>query len=274
MKTFSLVFSVLAAVPLLLGSVKAADAGPADVSDARLISAQTATGQSREILLGLHIRLEKGWKTYWRTPGDTGIPPHFDWSASNNVKSVDVEWPRPISFDTLGLKTWGYEGDVIFPLRVSLTRTGEALTARLKLFYGVCEEVCIPISKTVEIHLPSGQPTSSADAILIENARSLVPQAIEMSNDVKEISVVSPAENNLELTFEVAAPLTDPVLILEGEEGDIFKIQGVRLEKDNHRAVFDVNTDMVRKEVPLPGRLIMTTLLDKGLAVQGQITVK
>ncbi len=274
MKKISQLFSVLAAFLILTDGIKGAVAGPPDVSDARLMSAQTATGQSDEILLGLHIRLEEGWKTYWRTPGDTGIPPQFDWSASQNIHAVDVEWPRPISFDTLGLKTWGYEGDVIFPLRVRPIRTGEAMTARLKLFYGVCEEVCIPISKTVEIHIPAGQPTSSADAVLIAKSRMLVPEDLKTSKAINEISAVSMENDRIKLVYDADAPLTDPSLILEGEEGDFFEIKSVYLENGGQRAVFDVTADVVRKNDTLSGRIFMATFLDKGLAVEGQITVK
>ena len=60
----------------------------------------------------------QGWKTYWRMPGDAGIPPQFDWSGSQNVKSVEVLWPAPQRFIDSGGETVGYKDRVVFPLRI------------------------------------------------------------------------------------------------------------------------------------------------------------
>ena len=75
---------------------------------------------------GVEIKLQPGWKTYWRYPGDSGVPPVFDFAASDNVKSATVLWPAPVRFADGGGNSIGYKGDVIFPLRIVPRDAGQA----------------------------------------------------------------------------------------------------------------------------------------------------
>ena len=112
----------------------AADASPWDQdlrSAARLIAA-SATGESgdRVVRAGVEIKLQPGWKTYWRYPGDSGVPPSFDFAASENVKSVTVLFPAPKRFEDGGGTSIGYGDDVIFPLRITARDAGKPVTLR------------------------------------------------------------------------------------------------------------------------------------------------
>ncbi|MBL4908197.1 MAG: hypothetical protein JKX94_12150, partial [Sneathiella sp.] len=112
-----------------------------DMSRSRLISATTGTGQSSEVLIGLQIELDKGWKTYWRNPGDAGLPPQFNWAGSSNLKSVEILWPQPSLFQTYGFLTWGYQTEIVFPIKVTLIDPQKGLDVNLQTFYGICAEV-------------------------------------------------------------------------------------------------------------------------------------
>ena len=103
----------------------AVDLPDTDHTQLRLIAAQAATGKDSELQLGLHFRLDPGWKIYWRTPGDAGIPPVFDWSDSRNVAKTTVEWQIPKRFSFYGLETFDYEDEVVLPVRVRLARSGD-----------------------------------------------------------------------------------------------------------------------------------------------------
>ena len=109
---------VLAALVLLAPTARAASSPwlESDAVSARLISAAEATGDAEEILAGLHVRLAEGWKTYWRSPGDAGIAPTVDWGRSDNVASVDFQWPAPHRFSLFGIETFGYEREVVFSI--------------------------------------------------------------------------------------------------------------------------------------------------------------
>src|SRR5258707_272049 len=86
---------------------------------------------------GIEIKLDPGWKTYWRYPGDSGIPPRFDFSGSSNVKSAVVAWPVPKRFaDGAGMSI-GYDGGVIFPVRVVPENPDRPVSLRMKIDYAV-----------------------------------------------------------------------------------------------------------------------------------------
>lgn len=97
-------------------------------------------------MAALHLVMAQGWKTYWRSPGDAGIPPSFDWTGSENVRSVRFHWPRPEVFSLNGLNTIGYKGDLVLPIEV--IPADPSLPVRLKaaVDLGVCSDICLPAS--------------------------------------------------------------------------------------------------------------------------------
>src|SRR5712671_6655034 len=121
-------------------SALAADASPwdADVQAGMRLIAGTS------MLAGVEIRLNPGWKTYWRYPGDSGVPPRFDFAGSQNVKAVEVLWPAPRRLPEAGLDTIGYDRDVILPLRVTPQDPAKPVTLQVKLDYAICEKLCVP----------------------------------------------------------------------------------------------------------------------------------
>jgi DsbC/DsbD-like thiol-disulfide interchange protein len=70
-------------------------------------------------MAAVELQLAPGWKTYWRSPGDAGIPPSFDWSGSENVKSVRLHWPAPEVFEANGMQTIGYHERLVLPVEIT-----------------------------------------------------------------------------------------------------------------------------------------------------------
>ncbi len=106
-------------------------------------------------LAALHLDLAPGWKTYWRAPGDAGIAPQFDWSGSRNLAGVSVSWPVPRVFHQSGMRSVGYENELVLPIRVRPSGPGP-VTLEAELSIGVCEEVCLPATLQVRGELPDG----------------------------------------------------------------------------------------------------------------------
>lgn len=102
----------------------------------------------------LHIVLEPGWKTYWRAPGDAGIPPRFDWTRSRNVASVAPQWPVPEVFIQQGMRSIGYAREVMIPLRVAPRQDGAAMRLDGVMELGVCKDICLPASLALSADLP------------------------------------------------------------------------------------------------------------------------
>lgn len=92
----------------------------------------------------IRMQLSPGWKTYWRSPGDAGIPPHFDWSGSENVQSVGVTWPAPVVFLTAGMRTIGYTGDLVLPIALAPRKAGTPIRLNAIVDIGVCSDICVP----------------------------------------------------------------------------------------------------------------------------------
>jgi DsbC/DsbD-like thiol-disulfide interchange protein len=123
---------------------------------------------------GVEIKLARGWKTYWRYPGDSGVPPRFDFAASDNVKSVTVLWPAPHRFRDDAGESIGYKEQLILPLRVIPRDASQPVTLRLDLEYGVCEKLCVPVQTKAELTLARAPSTLDA-ALAAAEAQVPVP---------------------------------------------------------------------------------------------------
>jgi len=97
-------------------------------------------------MAAIRMTVKPGWKTYWRAPGDMGIPPSFDWSGSRNLSAVAVEWPAPTVFRETNLTTIGYKDQVVLPLRITVPEKGAPVTMNTTIDLGVCSDICVPAS--------------------------------------------------------------------------------------------------------------------------------
>src|SRR5712671_4986028 len=123
-----------------------------------------AGSRSGAVLLGgIAIQLQPGWKTYWRTPGDSGVPPRFDFSRSENVEAVTVLWPAPKKFDDgAGGTSLGYKHQVVLPLRIVAKSGDKPVTLRAAINYAVCEKLCIPVEANAELAFASVASTEDS----------------------------------------------------------------------------------------------------------------
>ena len=165
---------VLAALPARAGS-NASEWVQAMYSAMRLVDGGMADNGGTERLIGVHITLKKNWKTYWRYPGDSGVPPSFDWSGSDNVASVDIRWPAPARFYDGYSHTVGYKDEVVFPVRVTPKDPAKPVVIRLDLDYAVCEDLCIFAEGKAELAL--SDEVSTASRLRIDGFNSTVPVA-------------------------------------------------------------------------------------------------
>jgi len=107
-------------------------------------------------MAALRFELEPGWKTYWRAPGDAGIPPRFDWRGSRNIKAVEIIWPTPQQTVTSGLRTIGYEHDLVLPVRLTPERADQPMTLAADMEIGLCSDICVPVQIDAALDLPLG----------------------------------------------------------------------------------------------------------------------
>ena len=154
--------------------VRAEDASPWQ-RDAHSAIRLVAGSRSGTVLLGgIAIQMQPGWKTYWRTPGDSGVPPRFDFSKSDNVEAVTVLWPAPMKFDDgAGGSSFGYKQQVVLPLRIIAKNADKPVTLRANISYAVCDKLCIPVEANAELAFASVASTEDSN---LSDALNAVPK--------------------------------------------------------------------------------------------------
>lgn len=186
-------------------------------STARLIAGSASDSAGAPLLrAGVEIKLQPGWKTYWRYPGDSGVPPRFDFSGSDNVKTVSVLWPAPHRFTDQSGNSIGYKDNVIFPLRIVPRQRDKPVTLRLKLEYAVCEKLCVPAQGSAQLALAGGvsafdKPLAAAEARVPKQlspgeAGLSVRRVTGSPRPLVLVDLAAPAGANFELFAEGPTP--------------------------------------------------------------------
>jgi len=171
---------------------------------------------------GIEIKLDSGWKTYWRYPGDSGVPPRFDFTQSTNVRSVKLLWPAPHRFTDESGNSIGYKDDVIFPIEITPQDPQKPVTLRLTLDYAVCEKLCVPAKGNAELAVSEAAiPTTG---LALSAAAERVPKRAEVGDGatvgIREVRRES-RDGHDRVVVDVAAPAGDPVeLFAEGPTSD------------------------------------------------------
>jgi len=194
---------------------------------ARLIAGATVdSGEGMLLRAGLEIRLDPGWKTYWRYPGDSGVPPTLDFTGSENVKSVAALWPAPERFsDGAGGRSIGYLNDVVLPLRIVPNNAARASSLRVKLGYAICGSLCVPAEANLHLTL-SGKAGAEEQHLVAAEAR--VPRRVPLGaasgvNDGLAVRSVRRETGRARerIVVEVVGPTSTPVdLFVEGPTTD------------------------------------------------------
>jgi len=144
---------------------------------------------------GIEIEIEPGWHTYWRNPGDNGVPPVFDFSASQNVADVEVLYPAPERYEDESGVSLIYQNDVVFPLVVTPAEAGKPVTVSAEVTFGVCSDVCIPTRATSVVTLPAEPPHDPLAKAQLKRFEPRVPKPAEPGRF--EVASVTPEGDTL-----------------------------------------------------------------------------
>lgn len=164
------------------GSARAQDAVPeaatspwsgGEHAKLRLIAGPTAASGKQRV--GVEIILAPGYKTYWRSPGEFGVPPSFDWSGSSNIGGLDVRWPAPQRFEDSAGFSIGYVGEVVIPVSLQPVDPSRPVMVVLKLDFAVCEKICVPAHGEARLWLEPGVTAVSSPRLESFEARVPVP---------------------------------------------------------------------------------------------------
>ncbi len=204
---------VLSAAPVPTPAQSVVSSGESFV-DMRLLAGRAEADGSRTAALVLEVA--PGWKTYWRNPGAVGIPPNFNWEGSGNLASAEVLWPRPVRFESFGLSTLGYGGQIVFPVRLDPADSTEPMDISLDLALGVCRDICVLQESTVSAVIAPDTPESGG--ALLREAEGLVPRpGTEQGLRSATCRITGTgSKRQFEANLDFEAPPTSPEVVLEG----------------------------------------------------------
>ena len=154
-----------------------------------------------EQMAGLAFTLAPGWKTYWRAPGDAGIPPQIE-IGGENIAATRLHWPVPVVFDQNGMRSIGYHDRVVLPIAVTPARPGEAMRLTGRVEMGVCEEICVPVSLTFDAMLdPAGRRGPAIVAALVNR-----PLTEGEAGVTRATCTLTPTEKGMAITATLSVP--------------------------------------------------------------------
>lgn len=180
--------------------------------EANLLAGRMADGAR---IAGLRMRLAPGWKTYWRSPGEAGVPPTFDWAGSENLRSIEVLWPRPEIFESFGIRTVGYSDEVVLPIRLVPENAAAPIRLALEMQAGVCREICV--FEQVSLSLVAAPGEASDVAPVLAALAAVPPQGAEAEISVAHCRIEGAGrERRLAAEIALADTAGQPTVLIEG----------------------------------------------------------
>ena len=232
-------------------------------STVRLLDGGPAGESSR--LAGIAVILFDGWKTYWKVPGDSGMPPEFDFSGSGNLAKAAVLWPAPYRFSDPDLgESIGYKKLVVFPVRVRAVDPARPVLLRLRMNYALCSDICIPAEARLARRLPpaGAAPADAEEARLVRRFLALVPRTDPGGIEVAGARV-RPGKGRPELVVRLKGEGLDETTDILVEGPDIVSFCHPRYigpQKDGSVAYF-LPVDGIARPEDLSGVTLRLTIL-------------
>jgi suppressor for copper-sensitivity B len=275
----SWVFALALGAPALAATAHADVATPWSTTEhtqVRLIAAVAGTGTAASVPLGLHFRMAKGWKIYWRSPGDAGFPPRPDWTGSQNLASATVAWPAPKRFSVLGFETLGYYDEVVLPITATVAEPGKAVDLKTKVNFLTCDEICIPYTVSLALSVPAGPAGASPYAHLVNRFAAQVPgdgRGVGITIERADLANAT-TKPTLRIVAAGRQSFAAPDVFVEGPSELGFGKPNVTLRDQERRAVLEVAVSGVKDlKGGLVGIPLTITLVDGARAVERALPV-
>jgi DsbC/DsbD-like thiol-disulfide interchange protein len=236
----------LTALPL------AAQGLPPGLTGARILPGWTQSDGSR--IAAIEFQLEPGWKTYWRSPGDSGLPPVLDWSGSGNLEGVALHWPAPQAIPSGDGLALGYRDRLVLPFTAQPADPGQPVELAVAVDFGLCKNICVPAHVTLRADTPGTAPDPAILAAM-EQVPASVPN--------RPSCALQPIEDGMRVTATLPRPVTLAAIELAGSEA---WVSSTELRSEGGKTV--LMADVVPPEAaPFdlpPDRLVFTLVDDQG----------
>lgn len=226
--------------------------------------------------MGVEFELQPGWKLYWHTSGDVGLPTEVNWQRSTNIRSVDISWPVPerdvlMIDDTKGLESFVYHNHVVLPLTVTPEDQAADINAKMQVHYSVCKEICIPLIADLTLAISPGYQDPQMLSVIRE-FEAKTPQANGTKGMfVKTLGFFSTPQGEYSVQIEAASEqgFQNPDAIMTTEGPFHFSKPEVRYSNGKRNAVLRSVVTLLDPNTPLPvGSKVSILLHDQGQAVE------
>lgn len=225
------------------------------------------TTPSGSHIAAIRLTLSQGWKTYWRSPGDAGIPPVFDWGGSDNIRALRLHWPSPQVFHFNGMQTIGYARELVLPVEIWPDRPGQPMRLETEVDLGVCRDICVPATLSLSSDL---RMASKPDNPAIRAALKARPATGREAGVKSHHCTVTAAPGGLRLRAELDMPALGPdeVVVIETADPLVWVAESTT-RREGRRLVAE--TDLVssnRQPFALDRSGVTISVLAQGRAVE------
>ncbi|WP_257275113.1 MULTISPECIES: protein-disulfide reductase DsbD [unclassified Endozoicomonas] len=238
----------------------------------RLHFSGEADPTTRQLYASLEVQLSGDWKTYWRSPGEAGIPPEIDWrteepQGSSNIENVEWLWPVPERIEMLGLHTLGYKNGTVFPLLIQVKDLSQPVAINARLRLSSCTTVCVLTDYEIQLEFtPTDLKADPQASFLIDKALSRVPTNMPDTGLSAESVVWDKENNKVVVTAQSETGWEKAVdVIIDGQEEITFSLPEVTIVGNQLQAIMNASSWL--GEYNLSGESVTVTLLngDSGL---------
>lgn len=248
----------------LAGFLPATAQVPAELFTAELLPGWRTESGSH--MAAIRLNLSQGWKTYWRSPGEAGIPPEFNWQGSENIQSVQIHWPTPEVFNFNGMQSIGYARELVLPVEIWPTQKGQPVKLATEMTLGVCRDVCVQAQVGLNGLLPAGGSTDPA----IRAAIRAQPMAARQAGVGATRCSVTQARRGLTLVTEIDVPRLgrDEVVVVETSNPAVWASDSTT-RREGKRLISETSLISAdRQPIALDRSGLTITLLADGRAVE------
>ncbi|ATG48061.1 protein-disulfide reductase DsbD domain-containing protein [Celeribacter ethanolicus] len=215
-------------------------------------------------MAAIRVQLAPGWHTYWRTPGETGIPPTFELSGSENLARMDLHWPVPELFSENGMWYLGYEHELILPIELIPEGNGDIrLSGTMDL--GVCKDICMPLQATLDATLTPGGPNGARAEI--ESALADQPKRV-----INATCKAAPISDGMRVSVDMSVPELGPyeVAVIEHPDRSVW-VSEAELARTGGKV--QVESDLVPSDAQpffIDRSQLTITVIGRGSAYEAQ----
>ncbi|MFS2152791.1 protein-disulfide reductase DsbD domain-containing protein [Rhizobium sp. Rhizsp42] len=269
-----LILIIATALGLSLPVLSAAQAGTSEWVDnagGRMRLVAMAPDAHGKIRAGLQIEPNAGWITYWREPGNSGIPPQITIAPETGVTLDKIGYPIPKHIKDDRLDDIGYDAPVTLPL--TLSATSGATEIKAQAFIGICKDICVPFQADLTVALSAAGQSQPEEKAILDAADARLPEAPSSKFKVTKHTL---SADQKELTLDITLPDigdTTPDVAVAGPSGYVFTKQ-LMSKRDGASLTTTIAIGKLPKNYDISGKSWSALVIDGARAIESPLAFK